>query len=363
MRFRLFSALALAALAACGAASARAASFQAQQEKHEKQEKQDEEVEEAFTQTRGFGFGTRPATGTPGRATEPKAATAAKPKPASTAKPGGAGKGSKGGKGSGTTARNKPNGGRPAAGDVKTAATEGGEAVKKPADAGTEPAASGAEPAASGAGSAPAASAEGNGLGLGYTLFMNDPNGNPVVVDSAKEFRAGDKIRVMLEPNVGGYLYIFHAENDRRPQMLYPNVALDNAANGIEAHAREFVPADLKDSFVFDDKPAIERLYIVLSRNPLEGVPAGPQLVEYCGQRTQDCYWMPSAAAWEQIKTYSGTRTTESRNKTPTKIPLAKNSLSRGLKVKREDPPPAVIRMNASSAEDVLVTTVDLVHK
>src|SRR5262245_57822823 len=50
-------------------------------------------------------------------------------------------------------------------------------------------------------------------IGLGYTLFMRDAKGRGVRVEPAREFHNGDSVRISLEPNVDGYVYVFHAEN------------------------------------------------------------------------------------------------------------------------------------------------------
>src|SRR5262245_42232818 len=59
-------------------------------------------------------------------------------------------------------------------------------------------------------------------IALGYTIFMRDVNGRAVRVDPSREFHNGDRIRISLEPNVDGYVYVFHTENDGPPEMIYP---------------------------------------------------------------------------------------------------------------------------------------------
>jgi hypothetical protein len=204
-----------------------------------------------------------------------------------------------------------------------------------------------------------------NAIGLGYTLFIKQGE-NLLSADLGREFREGDKIRVALETNTNGYLYIFHTENGLKPQMLFPHAQIDGGANSIAAHARDFVPADIKTWFEFDNVPATERLYIVVSRQPLAGVPSGEALVEFCGGPREGCYWMPSPAQWNAIKSdTSGGRVLEAKNTqlASLKIPVASDSLSRGIKVKKEEPKPAVVRINDSPDADVLITTIDLVHK
>src|SRR5262245_30331974 len=55
-------------------------------------------------------------------------------------------------------------------------------------------------------------------IALGYTIFMRDVNGRAVRVDPTREFHNGDRIRISLEPNVDGYVYVFHTENDGPPE-------------------------------------------------------------------------------------------------------------------------------------------------
>src|SRR3981189_2241074 len=46
-------------------------------------------------------------------------------------------------------------------------------------------------------------------IGLGLTLFSRDSNGLAVRVDPNRIFHRGDRVRVLLETNSDGYLYIF----------------------------------------------------------------------------------------------------------------------------------------------------------
>lgn len=203
-------------------------------------------------------------------------------------------------------------------------------------------------------------------IGLGYTLFVKQGE-NLHAAGAGREFKAGDKIRVALETNTDGHLYIFHTENGLNPQMLFPNNRIDGGANVLSAHAYDYVPADLNTWFEFDNVPATERLYIVISRAPLAGVPTGEALLDHCGgARREDCYWKPSAAQWDAIKARApgGGKVRESQNTQLASLqPIPSGSLTRGIKVKKEEPAPAVVRVNESAAADVLITTIDLVHK
>ncbi len=202
-------------------------------------------------------------------------------------------------------------------------------------------------------------------IGLGYTLFMNDEAANPVVVEASREFKAKDEIRVQLETNADGFLYIFHTEDGRDPQMLFPHVAIEAGRNWVAAHSRQFFPSDLTYSFIFDEKPAAERFYFVLSRQPLRGVPTAEDLITFCGGVREDCHWKPGAAEWEKIKAgAAGVRAVEARNTQLANLradsPLAG---TRGLKLHKGEPAPAFVRMNERAEADILVATLDLVHK
>jgi hypothetical protein len=187
-------------------------------------------------------------------------------------------------------------------------------------------------------------------------------------VKPGREFKSGEELRIVLETNTDGYLYIFNTENGVNPEMLYPNNRIDGGANAIAAHARDFVPADMGSGFVFDDVPAVERVYIILSRRPLAGVPTGEALLDLCGGALrEDCYWKPTSAQWDAIKAGSpgGGRVRESQNTqlASLQMPAQGGGMTRGLKVKKTEPAPSVVRVNDSPTADVLVTTVDLVHK
>src|SRR5947209_13798132 len=204
-------------------------------------------------------------------------------------------------------------------------------------------------------------------IGLGYTVFMKDKAGGLLAADASQEFHSGDRIAVALEPNTEGYIYVFNAENDADPVMLFPNVALENGSNAAHAHVRETYPTDVNYAFEFDQTPAVEHLYVVVSRRPLEGVPTGDALAEVCGKKRDDCEWRPSAALWQRIRAVaSGGRVVEAKNTQLAQLqkqPVQPASLQRGIKIKREDPAPSVVRVNDSPDADTLVTIIKLVHK
>jgi uncharacterized protein DUF4384 len=207
-------------------------------------------------------------------------------------------------------------------------------------------------------------------LGLGYTLFMRDANGDAVRVDPSEEFHTGERVRISLEPNVDGYLYIFHSEGDAPPQMIFPDWRLDDGDNEIEAHVPYDVPSRFeKDErlrwFTFDSNPATEHLYIVVSREPLSGVPSGDALTTFCSANKTKCPWKPSAEAWAKVQEAmkAEVEVVASTNYGQPQTEKEKVATTRGLGLDQTAPAPSVIRMSASTKAPVLVTVLDLIHK
>ena len=210
----------------------------------------------------------------------------------------------------------------------------------------------------------------GPALGLGYTLFMRDSNGRSLRVEPGHEFHNGDRVRISLEPNTDGYLYVFHTENDGSPEMIYPDARLYAGENWIEAHVPIEVPSSEETDerlrwFAFYGNAGTERLYIVVTREPLPGVPTGNDLVKFCAEKKDNCPWHPLAEVWAQLKeaTKAEVRVVTSKTFGQSQTETEKVAATRGLGLDQTAPQPAVIRMNAATNASVLITILDLIHK
>jgi hypothetical protein len=199
---------------------------------------------------------------------------------------------------------------------------------------------------------------------------MRDQNGGSVRVEPEHEFHQGDRVRIALEPNVDGYLYVFHTEGDGAPQMLYPDWRLDAGENWIEAHTPIEVPssAQLDERyhwFVFDANPATEHLYVVVTREPLSTVPTGADLVKLCSANKEKCPWRPSLETFLQVQGASKAEVRIVTSKTfgQAQTDKEKTATTRGLGLESSAPEPAVIRMNAARSAPILVAVVNLIHK
>jgi hypothetical protein len=195
-------------------------------------------------------------------------------------------------------------------------------------------------------------SGNGNGtLGLGYTLFLDQGAGNLSSVSSTRVFQTGQGVRLLLESNIDGYLYIFHQENDGAPKMLFPSWQDDGGNNYIRAHRLVFVPSENK--ITFTGTPAVETLTVVVSREPISGLPIREELkgkdrinvpLTLFHQLTQPCSCREDRDDTEGLrrKDVQGTRDVE---------------------LTKSDPLPAYILLNRDQNANLLTTRIELVHR
>jgi Domain of unknown function (DUF4384) len=207
-------------------------------------------------------------------------------------------------------------------------------------------------------------------IGLGYTLYMRDANGRSVRVEPGREFHNGDRVRISLEPNVDGFLYVFHTEGNGPAEMIYPDARLDGGENWIEAHVPMEVPSSEDPDerlhwFAFYGDPGVERLYVVVARRPLPLVPTGDELVNFCSANKGQCPWRPSAEVWVQLQdsNKAEVKVVASHTSGQTETEKEQVATTRGLGLDQSAPQPAVIRMNVATRAPVLVTVLDLIHK
>ena len=206
-------------------------------------------------------------------------------------------------------------------------------------------------------------------IGLGVTLFMRDSNGSAVRVDPDHVFRKGDRVRVLLETNSDGYLYIFNTTDNGSATMIYPHADLDEAGNYLQAHVPFEIPSSLSADerlrwFAFDEVAGTERLFFVFTREPLGGVPIEDDLIAFCRESKERCPVRPSTDVWAvvQKEMQEPLKTDKSQQFGSTQTSTEQQATARGLGLSKDDPPPSLVMM-ASSARSTLVATLDLIHK
>ena len=86
-------------------------------------------------------------------------------------------------------------------------------------------------------------------------------------VDPARVFVQGDKIKVELESNFEGYLYIINSEPNGRKCLLFPYARQRD--NRVEPKKIQKYPAG-EDVIAFNEEKGIEVLRVIMSRKPIE---------------------------------------------------------------------------------------------
>jgi uncharacterized protein DUF4384 len=204
-------------------------------------------------------------------------------------------------------------------------------------------------------------------LGIGLTLFSRDSNGLAVRVSPDRVFRKGDRVRILLETNTDGYLYIFNRTNDGPPVMIYPDAELDEGGNYLQAHVPFEIPAaDASDErlrwFAFDENTGTEKVFFVFTREPLKDVPIEDDLVAFC--RNGKCPWPVGNEVWDlvQAQMQEPLKTDRTERFDGAQTAAEHDASTRGLGLSKDDPEPSLIMM-VSSNKPTLVATLDLIHK
>jgi len=206
-------------------------------------------------------------------------------------------------------------------------------------------------------------------MGLGVTLFMRDSNGLAIRVDPDHAFQKGDRVRILLETNSDGYLYIFNTTNDGPATLIYPDVDLDEAGNYLQAHVPFEIPSSSSTEerlrwFAFDEVAGTEHLFFVFTREPLSGVPIDDDLIAFCRESKERCPIKPSSEVWAAVEKHrqEPLRTDKTKQYGKAETAGEQDATARGFGLAKDDPQPSLVMM-ASSTRPTLVATLDLIHK
>jgi hypothetical protein len=104
-------------------------------------------------------------------------------------------------------------------------------------------------------------------LGLRYSFLRNAGGDEYREVDPDTVFHSGDRIRVAVQSNGEGYLYIVMKGASGTWKVLFPSAGIADGSNRVAAGRQTLIPPP-PDRFAFDEQAGEERLFIVLSRQP-----------------------------------------------------------------------------------------------
>jgi hypothetical protein len=104
-------------------------------------------------------------------------------------------------------------------------------------------------------------------LGLRYSILKQGTNGQYTETNPDTNFKSGDRIRLSVEANTSGYLYIIQRGSSGRWTLLFPSKEIQGETNQVEKGNRYEIPVGAA-SFQFDAVPGTEKLFLILSRQP-----------------------------------------------------------------------------------------------
>ena len=103
-------------------------------------------------------------------------------------------------------------------------------------------------------------------LGLKYIIFKYNENGEYTQVDPDSTFVNGDQIRLTIETNDSGYLYVVTQGTSHLWKPLFPSSEIDGGNNRVERGKQYNIPND--SVFSFSGAAGAEKLFVILSRQP-----------------------------------------------------------------------------------------------
>jgi hypothetical protein len=188
-------------------------------------------------------------------------------------------------------------------------------------------------------------------MGLGYTLFV-DQAGTAKRVSPDHVFHSGDRVRILVETNREVYLYVFHQEGPGPADLLFPDARLHGGENIVSAHQPSFIPHT--GWFAFDAHAGDEKLTLVASEKPLEGVPRRSEL------KGSDKFQMsPEAVAQLVAKSLPAMQDAQADDGKP----MTTTEGTRGLTLSMNDPPPSHLVINKTTQSGWIAAQVVLTHR
>ncbi len=104
-------------------------------------------------------------------------------------------------------------------------------------------------------------------LGFRYTVaLVNQTTGKAEFVDPDRDFRKGECVRIELESNQSGYLYVLSRQSSGTWLPLFPSSEMPGESNVIDPGQKVRAPKDY--CFEINDPPGTETLFVALSRSP-----------------------------------------------------------------------------------------------
>jgi hypothetical protein len=103
-------------------------------------------------------------------------------------------------------------------------------------------------------------------LGVRYSVLKRNAANQFVEVDPDTTFQSGDRIRLKVQTNTSGYLYVVTQGSSGTWQVLFPSSDVAGGSNRLDSGDTRQIPPGDRGQFLFDDKGGTEKLFLVLAR-------------------------------------------------------------------------------------------------
>ncbi len=106
-------------------------------------------------------------------------------------------------------------------------------------------------------------------IGLRYSVLLRDSNNQYAEVSPEATFHSGDYLHLSVMANQPGYLYVIGQGSSGSWSPIFPKRGSAPESNKVEAGVATEVPSGTQ-AFQFDRTPGEEKLFVILSRRPIE---------------------------------------------------------------------------------------------
>ena len=102
-------------------------------------------------------------------------------------------------------------------------------------------------------------------VGLRYKILLLDRENDFSEVTDKHLFHSGDRIRIVFETNVDGYLYIYQRGSSGRVLQLFPDKRINEGESRIRRLKQLSIPPRRGGWWSFDETTGEEEVYVILS--------------------------------------------------------------------------------------------------
>lgn len=151
--------------------------------------------------------------------------------------------------------------------------------------------------------------------GLEVTIYLQEKNGALTPVSPEREFRKGENVKIRIESNFNGYLYIVNHGSSGNKSLIFPD---DKESNRIQPGATYLVPRTY--DLILDEKAGFETLQVIVAPQRLAVLDAALKQPE--GKLNQKqiaavaAYWNDSMPGQAGIS--GGSSPTQNQSASPT---------------------------------------------